>query len=99
MDLRSAGRGESCRDSAMVCAIRESRVTRPAFFRLALIGAVAASFMLSACGRKGPLDLPPRASAAGSEQIEQNEITEDADGNPIAPKGQKRRFFLDFLLN
>ncbi|MBI3705065.1 MAG: lipoprotein [Rhizobiales bacterium] len=29
------------------------------FFRLALIGAVAASLTLAACGRKGPLESPP----------------------------------------
>ena len=81
----------------MVPAIREPRLTRTAFFRLALAGAVAASFMLSACGRKGPLDPPPRSAAAAP--VEQNEITEDQDGNPVAPKGEKKRFFLDFLLN
>ena len=98
MSTRSSGRGESRRDSAMVCAIRESRVTRPAFFRLALISVVATALTLSACGRKGPLDPPPAASAA-SQPVEQNQITEDADGNPIAPRGEKKRFFLDWLLN
>jgi predicted small lipoprotein YifL len=45
-----------------------SRDRRP-FLRLALIGALATSFALAACGRKGPLDPPPSASAAG-EQVE-----------------------------
>jgi predicted small lipoprotein YifL len=38
------------------------------FFRLALIGALAASLGLAACGRKGPLDLPPSGSLAGDSQ-------------------------------
>ena len=37
------------------------------FLRLALIGALAASFALAACGRKGPLDPPPSASVAGAQ--------------------------------
>jgi predicted small lipoprotein YifL len=36
--------------------------------RLALIGALAASLGLAACGRKGPLDLPPGGSLAGEPQ-------------------------------
>jgi predicted small lipoprotein YifL len=36
--------------------------------RLALIGALAASLGLAACGRKGPLDPPPGASLAGEPQ-------------------------------
>ena len=39
------------------------------FFRLALIGALTASLGLAACGRKGPLDLPPSGSSlAGDPQ-------------------------------
>jgi predicted small lipoprotein YifL len=34
------------------------------FIRLALVGAAIASLGLSACGRKGPLDLPPGGSYA-----------------------------------
>ena len=82
----------------MVAAIREPCVIRPSLFHLAVIGVFAGAFMLSACGRKGPLELPPRASAAASP-VEQNVIGEDADGNPVAPKGEKKRIFLDFLLN
>jgi predicted small lipoprotein YifL len=36
--------------------------------RLALIGALAASLGLAACGRKGPLDPPPGASLEGEPQ-------------------------------
>jgi predicted small lipoprotein YifL len=38
------------------------------FLRLALMGALAASLGLAACGRKGPLDMPPGASATGEPQ-------------------------------
>ena len=38
------------------------------FFRLTLIGTLIASLGLAACGRKGPLDLPPGASLANEPQ-------------------------------
>ena len=38
------------------------------FLRFALIGALAASLGLAACGRKGPLDPPPGASLDGEQQ-------------------------------
>jgi len=38
------------------------------FLRLALIGVAVASLGLAACGRKGPLDLPPGGSYAGESQ-------------------------------
>lgn len=44
-----------------------SMSSRP-FLRLAVIGALAAALGLAACGRKGPLDPPPAASAVPSEQ-------------------------------
>jgi predicted small lipoprotein YifL len=50
---------------------------------------------VSACGRKGPLDAPP-ASLAGPQPAE---IETDPEGRPIAPTGQKRRIFLDSLLD
>ncbi len=72
--------------------------------RLALIGALAASLGLAACGRKGPLDPPPGASLAG----DQSSPTGDArygppivgpDGRPLAPAGPNKRIPLDVLLN
>jgi predicted small lipoprotein YifL len=38
------------------------------FLRLALIGALAASLGLAACGRKGPLDAPPGTSLQSEPQ-------------------------------
>jgi predicted small lipoprotein YifL len=90
-------------------------------FALALLG--VAAFGLAACGRAGPLELPPgpamgvAPSAAPSQTLmpisplgappgangpSAQETAQktgfDAYGNPIAPTGEKRSFFLDFLL-
>jgi predicted small lipoprotein YifL len=50
---------------------------------------------LSACGRKGPLDPPPSAAAGPAP----TDLDVDANGRPIAPPGQKKRIFLDSLLD
>ena len=96
-----------------------SRFCDRPFLRLALIGALAASLGLAACGRKGPLDPPPGASLDGEPQanvapglISQNrnpkpiggQAKDDnpgvgANGQPLAPKGPKKRIPLDVLLN
>ena len=84
--------------------------TERAFLRLALTGALVASLGLAACGRKGPLDPPPSASAAPAEQPKQsslNPIAMQPIGSPSqgggnmleTPKGEKKRIFLDGLLN
>jgi predicted small lipoprotein YifL len=80
-----------------------SRDRRP-FFRLALIGALAASFALAACGRKGPLDPPPSASLAGEQAAPAGPQVNTAqpigpDGKPIAPGMRDKRIPLDVLLN
>ena len=99
-----AGRGEfECR-SAMVPAIREPALTIWSF-RLAVIGALALSLTVSACGRKGPLDPPPRAQAqpANSASPQQQQVEGvDQYGNPPEipePRGQRKSFPLDWLLN
>jgi predicted small lipoprotein YifL len=79
------------------------RPRRTAVFRLALACALAAG--LAACGRKGPLDLPPADSAAATQQ-QQSTVTplrppiggssQPAAQNPAAPN---RAFVLDPLLN
>jgi predicted small lipoprotein YifL len=87
----------------MVRAIREPAVTAFPFFRLALVGVLAISFALTACGRIGPLDPPPRASAAPASdrqpQAQPAEAAEDENGHPVLPQGRKTRFPLDWLLN
>jgi predicted small lipoprotein YifL len=81
------------------------RQRRTALFRLALACALAAG--LSACGRKGPLDLPPADSAAATQQQQQQSATGPV--NPLGPPTQppaaqnpgapNRPFLLDPLLN
>jgi predicted small lipoprotein YifL len=71
-------------------------------FRLALIGALAASLGLAACGRKGPLDPPPSATLAGNKVPDKNvngEQVLDSRGRPHAPAGENKHIPLDDLLN
>jgi len=88
-----------------------SRDLRP-FLRLALIGALAASFALAACGRKGPLDPPPAASYTGQQPAPsaQQSATMNSnvtakpllgpDGRVLLPAGTpKKQIPLDVLLN
>ena len=73
-------------------------------FRIALIGALAASLGLAACGRKGPLD-PPPASLAGDQAVVAPDPSDRSkppigpDGRPIAPGAANKRIPLDVLLN
>jgi predicted small lipoprotein YifL len=67
--------------------------------RLALIGALAASLGLAACGRKGPLDPPPGASLTGDQATVGGQQVMGAKGNPHAPIGPNKRIPLDNLLN
>jgi predicted small lipoprotein YifL len=76
----------------------------PRFFRIALVGALAASLGLAACGRKGPLDPPPGASLAGDQAAPAVEPAGHRpvlgpDGKPIATGGTNKRIPLDVLLN
>ena len=67
---------------------------------------------LGGCGRKGPLDLPPNASpqAAAAAQADADHIPPEnrpsvfdpsygVDAPPSAPKGRKKTFVLDPLLD
>jgi predicted small lipoprotein YifL len=67
---------------------RFSRVTG-AILALALVA------VLAGCGRKGPLE-PPPSPALGEVP---GELQTDAQGRTIAPPGQKKRIFLDALLD
>ncbi len=49
---------------------------------------------LSACGRRGPLEMPP-----GVVNTPQGPVQVDAEGRPIAPPGEKRRLPIDALLD
>jgi predicted small lipoprotein YifL len=74
-----------------------------------LVIVAAVTLALAGCGRKGPLDLPPTAAGPAVEQGEPEERAA-AKGNvfdpsyganelPKTPKGAKRSFILDPLLN
>lgn len=71
----------------------------------------AAVLALGGCGRKGPLDLPPTASAEAVAAAQADadheprakptvfDPTYGTDAPPTATKGAKRSFILDPLLN
>jgi len=56
--------------------------------------ALALGLTLSACGRRGPLEMPP-----GVAMTPQGPVEFDSEGRPIAPPGQKRRLPIDALLD
>jgi hypothetical protein len=45
-----------------------------------------------------PGQAPPPAQQTAAQSGEPTDVTFDENGNPIAAKGQNRRFFLDWLL-
>jgi len=77
----------------------------------AIIVLSAAVLALGGCGRKGPLDLPPTSSAPAAAAAPADSDAEAAakpsvfnpsygtDAPPTAPKGSKKSFILDPLLN
>jgi predicted small lipoprotein YifL len=74
--------------------------------RIAAVAAIAAALGLSACGRKGPLDPPPYASAYDNQPAAPAESRQDAqvgvsrEGKAVAPARTKdnRPFILDWLV-
>ena len=76
--------------------------------RLAAFAALAAGLLLSGCGRKGPLDLPPGAAAAVPQDAappaaedQRNLFGEPLSdtSKPAGAVGPKRRMPMDGLLN
>ena len=67
-----------------------ARSTTLAMIVIALLG-----FALAACGRMGPLSLPPGAT------VDQAPKTRSyaPDGTPIIPPEQKKKLPIDWLLN
>jgi predicted small lipoprotein YifL len=53
------------------------------FIRLALVGALAATLGLAACGRKGPLDPPPGASLDGPTPARDTTLVSPVGVTPI----------------
>ncbi|UPK35008.1 lipoprotein [Bradyrhizobium sp. 186] len=86
---------------------------RPAGSGWPIIVLSLSALALAGCGRKGPLDLPPTASSASTANVAAPTDTETeaqktpsvfnptygADAPPAAPKGKKRSFILDPLLD
>src|SRR5215470_2200958 len=76
----------------------------------AIVFVSAAALALSACGRKGPLDLPPTSNVPTASAAPTDTEAEAAakpsvfnpsygtDAAPTAPKGAKKPFILDPLL-
>ena len=80
-------------------------MNRPVTTRVVAIAAVAAALLLSGCGRKGPLDLPPSASASPQAANPQSD-EQPSFGQPLtdskavsAPTGRKRRLPIDVLVD
>jgi len=86
---------------------------RPTTSGWAIVLLSVAALMLGACGRKGPLDLPPTSSAnapvasapAATDTEAENAAkpsvfnpTYGTETGPVAPKGAKKSFVLDPLL-
>jgi predicted small lipoprotein YifL len=66
-------------------------------FRVAAVSALALALglTLSACGRKGGLDLPPAAQLIEAPEPQQF----DQQGRPLAPAGPRKRLPIDALLD
>ncbi|QWG25840.1 lipoprotein [Bradyrhizobium sediminis] len=86
-----------------------NRNHRPTHQGWAVIVLSAAVLALGGCGRKGGLDLPPNAPQAAAaqadteaEQAARPSVFNPAygtDAQPNAPKGRKKAFVLDPLLD
>jgi predicted small lipoprotein YifL len=62
---------------------------------LAIIAVALSGLVLAACGRMGPLSLPPGAT---SDQAPKTR-SYAPDGTPIIPPEQKKKLPIDWLLN
>jgi predicted small lipoprotein YifL len=72
----------------------------------------AAALLLASCGRKGPLDLPPNSPPTPQMSAAPGDTTANSaakpsvfnpsygtDASPTAPRGPKKPFVLDPLLD
>jgi predicted small lipoprotein YifL len=96
-----------CRRSGGPVVIQSPRSNFAGFGRAgfaargALVAALAAALGLAGCGRKTSLDAPPMA-AAGDYQTNAQPGAAPApapDGKPVAPPAEKRKTFLDWLID
>ena len=63
---------------------------------LAVIAAALLGLAVAACGRVGPLELPPGAAA---DQAPNAKRAVGPDGNPVPQPAQKKPLPIDWLLN
>jgi len=103
--------GQSLYGAARFGDIVVIRFLRPAVSGWAIVLLSVAVLSLGGCGRKGALDLPPSASGANAAAAATDTEGENAskpsvfnpgygaDAPPTAPKGQKKSFILDPLLD
>jgi predicted small lipoprotein YifL len=104
---------QSLYGAARIGDFEVTRSDRPNYRGWALLLLAAGALTLGACGRKGPLDLPPTASSQQPTAAVQPDPTATAEASkpslfnpnygsdqlPVAGKGPKRPFALDPLLN
>jgi predicted small lipoprotein YifL len=90
----------------MVRTIGGAAVTKPTYLRITVIAVVAGACLVSGCGRKGPLDLPPGRAALEQQPVAPTPdrdpaLLQDQDeqGRAVAPTGPKRRTPLDWLID
>lgn len=77
----------------------DSVTSRPAcFLRASALAALIVALGIAGCGRKGALDAPPSASAAGAEENTGVDRPGGATGLPVI-RGAKKRIPLDALLD
>jgi predicted small lipoprotein YifL len=87
-----------------------NRSNSPGSSGWAIILLCATALALGGCGRKGGLDLPPTAAPQAAAPAADTEATQAAtpsvfnptygsDAQPTAPKGRKKAFVLDPLLD
>ena len=87
-----------------------NRSNSPTWSGWAIILLCATALALGGCGRKGGLDLPPTAAPQAGAPAADTEATQAAtpsvfnptygsDAQPTAPKGRKKAFVLDPLLD
>ena len=67
----------------------------------AALAALAAALGLAGCGRKSGLDAPPMAAAGDLQAGGQPgpASTPGAAGKPVSPQAEKRKTFLDWLID
>jgi hypothetical protein len=67
--------------------------------RFAALGVLVAALGLAGCGRKSGLDAPPMAAAGDVQTSGQPAAAPASAGKPVAPQPEKRKTFLDWLID